>query len=54
LAMYPLESPPLNDDWPVAVVPFFSIKRRPQLKRVKQLGKKKTMNMGPDGPRNQD
>jgi hypothetical protein len=47
-------SPPVEGEWPVAVRPHISLKRRPHFKTRKSFGKNKNMVMVPDGTRNQD
>jgi hypothetical protein len=50
----PLESPPVEGEWPLVVRPLPSMKRRPHFKTCKSLGKNKNTVMGPGGSWNQD
>jgi hypothetical protein len=45
----PLESPPVEGEWPVVVRPFLSSKKWAHFKTRKSLRKKKNVTMGSDG-----
>jgi hypothetical protein len=54
LSECPLQSPPVEGEWPVVVRSLLSSNMRPHFKIRKSLGKNKNMVMGPDVIRNWD
>jgi hypothetical protein len=51
---FPLESPPLEGEWPALVRRHLSLKRRLHFKTRKSFAKNKNTVIGPYGARNQD